>query len=221
MLGRVTEIIRNLPESEELVWSGLPSIPFGLPLGKPAAYYKNYGKVIFRIPKQQRPIMRGEVMAITTGSAPVCEGDGLPLVDEERYSVVGIQDFLRYLEFKKLRKIAECILREYEMELALNDIEEWETEGNSWLPGVTREGKTLMLEVLLGYSYPTQTGVHVVREDVAWEKYKDECHKAGVPINWNAKIPADYKLFIESPVGELGDKQSDPETIEEFLKRIR
>lgn len=220
MLTRITEIIRNLPESNEMVWSALPDIPFGLPLGRPACYFKNYGEVIFRIPKQDTPITPGMVNAIAAGNSSAFNGDGKLLEDEEDFTAVGITEFLEYLGFTKRKKIAECILREYELELALNDYEPGEVKGNSWIL-FAGEGKQRILELLLGYTYPTPCGVSVDRVDVAWQAYTDECDKAGTGIDWNAKIPAEYKMFIKSPVGKSGVQWSEPETIEEFLKRIK
>lgn len=220
MLARITEIIKDLPNSEELVWSGLPSIPFNLPLGKPACYYKNYGKVLFCIPKQNKPMLPDTINAILNGDIPFCEGEGIPLVDETKFTVVELPEFLSYLGFTKRRKIAECILREYEMELALNDYEPGDTEGNSWLPGVTGEGKTKILELLLGYAGTCVRGVSVSRVDIAWETYKNECYKAGKGVNWDEKITPDYRLYITSPEGERGSRVSEPELIEEFLNRI-
>lgn len=214
-LTNIARILKNMPETVTAAgtaeWKALPGVPFGLPLGKPLEYMRIANITFYRKPAKPVVFTPSQVAAIVSGgSVPPFEGG----------EIMNVTQMLYYLGFTDLVKLAEVILKEYELELELNDLPDDATVGNSWLPGVVHEGKTVALELLLGYDGYCGYGVAVSRIDVAWQTYEDECRKNNDPIDWDIRIKPNHQMFIRPSVDPNGMTKAKEMTVPEFLEYL-
>ena len=209
LLTKIAILLKDLPEtvtpSGNVEWKPLPGVPFGLPLGKPMEYMRVGNKTTYRKPDKPIVFTKEQVTAILHGKSPSFQNG----------STMNVFQMLEYLGFNTPVKLAEVILKEYELELSLND-----TYINSWLPGVIHEGKTLALELLLGYDGYCGYGVSVTRTNIAWEAYEKECRDSNIPINWSHTVNPDYQLFVRPSMGDNGLDKGKEMTVPEFLEYV-
>ena len=214
-LINIATILKNLPDTVSPAgtaeWKELPGVPFGLPLGKPLEYMRIANITSYRKPSKPVVFTPSTVQAIINGQ---------PVGDFTHGKTMNVIQMLDYLGFTDPVKLAKVILKEYELELELNDLPDDATVGNSWLPGVVHEGKTVALELLLGYDGYCGYGVSVSRVDVAWQAYEEECRKNNEPIDWSMRIKPNHQLFIRPSFDLNGLTKAEEMTVPEFLEYL-
>lgn len=212
---KIATILKGLPDTVlpdgSVEWREMPNTtPFVLPLGKPLQYMRVGNTTKYRKPSEPVVMTPSQVRAILAGE--VLEFDGGEVMD--------VFSLLDYLGFTSRKKLAEVILKEYELELELNDFMTADGRGNSWLPGAVHEGKTVVLELLLGYDGYCGFGVSVSWVNTAWEAYMAECDANDEPVDWNHKVKPHYVLYVQAATGDKGMEKLPRETTPQFLERI-